>query len=250
MDIIRKDISYKNKSGNVLTTNMYYVKFGDFKDLQKTIDNELVDIVHASSYYDLTPTKLEIKTTLENKTEKQRNGSIAEFFAHLVVRNLGYIQQCLYRNLEESSMKKGFDGLYLYENLFWLMESKSTMKEMHKDKIFDALSSIKEQIENTSKNNPWMNAVHHISNVENGKRNESIKQKILKLSKDFQENKSHSIDEFNLIPVSTLFLNNYQKIDDIANDIITLLNGCNYKQVIIICIDNYIKDDFIRYLGG
>ncbi|MCH5180177.1 MAG: hypothetical protein J1F32_03065 [Erysipelotrichales bacterium] len=249
MNIVENNINFINSNKNQINTKIYYVKFDNMTDLQSTIDNEFVDIVHADSTYDLEPTKKEIYKILCKKNDQQQHGAIAEFFAHIVIRKIGFTQQCLYKNLEESSMKKGFDGLYSYNNIFWIMESKSAKEEnIHKNKIDEAIKSIRTAIEDLSRNNPWLNAVHHISNLENNQRNDSIKQKVKKLSKDFQEGVKHTINEFNLIPVSTLFLPSSQNLAEIISDINTLLTNTNYRQIIIVCIDNYIFNDFIEYL--
>lgn len=249
MEIISKEIFYKNNNNDLVKTNLFYLRFASFKDIEVKINNEFVDIVRADPEYNLKPIKLEVKKFLKDKTEEQKHGAVAEFFAHIVLRELGYIQQCLYRNLEDNSMKKGFDGLYLFENSFWIMESKSAITvKMHKDKIDEALDSITKLIEGGTKNNPWSNAVNHILCLENGKRDETIKKRIKKLSSDYLENKFYKVSEFNLIPVSTLFLTNAQSIEDIVNDINKLLENLIYKNIVVVCLDNYIYNEFIKYL--
>lgn len=249
MKITSREIYYKNDNKNLVKTNLYYLKFSSLNEIKNKINNEFVDIVRADPEYSLKPVKLEVKKILQNKTKEQKYGAIAEFFSHIVLRELGYIQQCLYKNLEENSMKKGFDGLYLYENSFWIMESKAAItKKVHIDKINEALTSISDSIEGRTKNNPWSNAVYHISSLENGKRNESIKKQIKRLSNDYLENKVHKVSEFNLIPVSTLFCLNTQKIDDIVKDINRMLSNLTYKKIVVICLDNYVYDEFISYL--
>lgn len=37
-------------------------------------------------------------------------GAVAEFFVHLYLNILGLKQECLFLNLEENSIKKGFDS--------------------------------------------------------------------------------------------------------------------------------------------
>lgn len=249
MEIISREINYKNHNQFFVKTNLFYLQFTSFKEIKDKINKEFVDIVHADPEYNLKPIKLEVKKFLDDKTEKQKYGAVAEFFSHIVLRELGYIQQCLYRNLEENSMKKGFDGLYLFESSFWIMESKSAITEKtHRDKINEALASISDLIEGRTKNNPWANAVNHILCLENGKRNETIKKRIKKLSNDYLENKLHKVNEFNLIPVSTLFVTNTQIVDDIVKDINELLSNSTYKNIVVVCLDNYIYDEFIKYL--
>ena len=74
----------------------------------------------------LSTIKLDLKKRIEGWGDQNKTiGSIAEFFVHLYLRYYGYKQECLFFNLEENSMKKGFDGLYSIENELWFMESKS-----------------------------------------------------------------------------------------------------------------------------
>lgn len=249
MDISVEKIKYKNVNQEIMTTNLYYVKFSSFEEVENKINNEFVDIVRADHTYELQPTKHEVKKFLDKKTEKQKYGAVAEFFAHVVLREMGYTQQCLYRNLEENSMKKGFDGLYLHNNSYWIMESKSSItSQLHKDKINEAIDCIGDSIEGRTTNNPWSNAVYHILALQNEKSDTTIIKKIKQLSKDYQENKMHNLTEFNLIPVSTLFVENKQSVEEIINDINNLFSKATYKDIIVVCLDNYVYNEFMHYL--
>ena len=249
MKIISREINYKNIKQETVKTNLFYLTFSSFKEIKDKINNEFVDIVSADPEYDLKPMKLEVKNFLAHKTDEQKHGAVAEFFAHIVLRELGYIQQCLFLNLEDNSMKKGFDGLYIFDSSFWIMESKSAItNKVHRDKIHEALDCISDSIEGRTSNNPWKNAVNHVLCMENSKRDESIKKRIKRLSKDYLGNKFHKANEFNLIPVSTLFLSNVQTIDDMVKDINALLLNSIYKNIVVVCLDNYIYDEFLEYL--
>lgn len=249
MEIISREINYKNNNQDIVKTNLLYLTFGSLNEIKEKINNEFVDIVKADPEYDLKPIKSAVKKFLDGKEDKKKYGAVAEFFAHIVLRELGYIQQCLYRNLEENSMKKGFDGLYMLNSSFWIMESKSAItNKVHKDKIHEALDSISNSIEGRTKNNPWENAVNHMLCMENGKRDDNIKTRIKKLSKDYLKNKFYKANEFNLIPVSTLFLTNIQTIDDMVKDMNELLSNSTYNNIVVVCLDNYIYDEFLKYL--
>lgn len=249
MNIQNKKVSYFDSTSHNQTAKIYYVIFNDFDDLTITINNELVDIVHADLCYDLAYTKKEIYELISEKSQKQKYGLVAEFFSHLVLRNLGYNQRCLYKNLEESSMKKGFDGLYTHCGEFWLVESKAAYTNVtHSDKIDEAISDLKTKVETKQKNNPWLNAVNHIYAIKSKKQNIKLQDQIKKLSIEYIKGIKHSISEFNIIPVSTLFIKNPQSLNKIVEDIKNLINGKTYKNIIVICIDNYIFEEFITYL--
>lgn len=249
MNLNKKEFIYSNSEGQNITTELFHIVFDNFSDLAATLDNEFVDIVHADATYDLTATKIEIKKLLETKPLNQKYGSVAEFFAHIVLRKLGYTQECLFKNLEESSMKKGFDGLYENAGKFWLMESKSAYtSSKHKNKIYDAITGLQDKIEKIQTNNPWMNAVNHILVLQNGNTNESLKNQIRELSQEYIKGITHKIKEFRIIPVSTLFIKNTQSLDEIISSIQSLLNGQEYQAIKIICIDHYVYNEFMNYL--
>ena len=249
MDIIEKELFFTNLNKDKVYAKLLYVKFIDMKDLIEVIDNEIVDIMYADSIYSLKQAKSDIKNILENKTVEQKHGAVAEFFSHIVLRNKGFVQQCLFRNLEEKSMKKGFDGLYSLNYNFWIMESKSAITDqLHKSKIYEAINDIKKRVEDLSKNNPWINAANHIMVLQNGKDIPSILKKIKRLSLDFINKRSHYISEFKIIPVSTLFIKNKQDLNETINDITKLLTGSLYDDIIVVCIDNYLFDCFLNYL--
>ena len=84
--------------------------------------------------------------------------------------------------------------------------------------------------------------------MENSKRDDTIKKRIKKLSKDYLENKFYKANEFNLIPVSTLFLTNIQTIDNMVKDMNALLLNSTYNNIVVVCLDNYIYDEFLKYL--
>ncbi len=246
MDIAKKIINYSNNK----SAELNYVLFNSLSDLKKIIDNEFVDIMHADpNNYDLTSTKKELLNFINSKALKQKYGTVAEFFAHLTLRQMGYTQQCIFKNLEESSMKKGFDGLYALNSDFWLAESKSGYTETtHTAKIQEAINDLREKIEIKSNNNPWMNAANHIMVLENGKRDEGIKARIKKLSSDYQKGVVHKLEDYNIIPISTLFIHSSQDLNAIELWCKGFLADKNYNKIIFICLDNYVYEEFLKYL--
>ena len=76
------------------------------------------------------------------KDDTTKIGAVAEFFIHLFLRELGYKQEFLFYNLEERSIKKGFDGYFSQGETQFIVESKSgfesTRNISHKAKIKEA----------------------------------------------------------------------------------------------------------------
>ena len=96
----------------------------------------------------------------------KRNGAIAELVVICLLRTKGFSQEYCFRNLEENSAKKGFDGLVLEGEKFWLLESKSSQighNNSHRNTVYRAYKGLEKQLsgENEKINNPWRNAYNH-----------------------------------------------------------------------------------------
>ncbi len=222
----------------------------DLSSVRTLIEHGIVDIcVSPDLNYSLEDVKKLIYNTISSKTDLQKYGMCAEFFMHLLLRDLGYNQKFVFCNLEEKSMKKGFDGFYEKSNDFWIAESKCAITNAkHKDKIKEALDDIDNKVGTTTGNNPWYNAVNHILVKQSSNNDKSIIEKVASLSRDYIAKKPHNSSEFNLIPTSTLFINNNQKIEDITNEIKSIIENRKIKDMNILCINNDIYDEFIAYL--
>ncbi len=246
MKINQKTINYDS---NNKSAELYYIVFDSFFELESYINMELVDIMHADSIYNLNNTRKELLSFIEAKTTNQKYGIVAEFFSHITLRKLGYTQRCIFKNLEESSMKKGFDGLYAMNDEFWLAESKSAyINSTHTAKIQEAISDLRNKVEILGKNNPWMNAAHHILVRQNGKGDDAIATKIKKLSVEYQSGHINKLEEFNIIPISTLFFKTDQDVNIISSWCEKFLDDKKYNKIMIICLENHIYVDFLTYL--
>lgn len=244
-------IKLKNTLGEDIDVYIYHLVLNDMSKLKNIIEDEIINIWDPNSGYTLEETKREIYKFISTKNDLQKHGIFAEFFMHLFLIKLGYNQKCLFSNLEDNSMKKGFDGLYVYSNDFWIAESKSSIIEAkHKDKIYEALEDIEKKVSTTNRNNPWKNAIHHIYSINKGNNNEPLSKRILNLSRDYLNKIPHSSSEFNLIPTSTLFINNNQKDSEIKKEIENILKDREIKKMIVLCINNDIFNEFYAYLKG
>lgn len=233
----------------------------EIKELDKTIenliDNFLVSICEGNSNSQLCDVKDSLKKFLETKSEDTRMGAIAELFIHLYLRANNYKQEFLFRNLEEGSIKKGFDGYFSKDSETFIVESKSgtvtTKGIKHKSKLNEAYNDLNGYITGTSKkstNNPWRNAYNHASHCDVGTL-KSIRDQLKLLSDLFEKCTYKDTNEFNIIPCSTIFLDdNWSHIfsNDILteNDFITKFNG---KSVKAICITKKSIDMFNHYLS-
>lgn len=228
------------------------------KEIQSKIDEYIIQLIYAPDYrkeYELRSAKTTILKILENKTEKQKIGLIAEFFTHLVLLSLDYKQESLFRNLEERSAKKGFDGVYSRKDQVWIMESKSgfyTDDQTHLDKINKAYTDLKNKITKHKDvtNNPWSNALFHMSLM---KTKQKLRQIFISGDKDFENEKGQDIANFNLIPSATIFLQNmwidlHSSEEDVKKIYKTWTQDKNFKSMNIICFTKASFTSFVDYL--
>jgi hypothetical protein len=245
------ELGFENHLGEDKVANVQIITLNNFSSLESYINKYMSEIVRGEIYpNELTLAKLEIINLMSKKTSNQKIGLVAEFFTHVVLRNLGFRQESIFSNLEESSLKKGFDGLYSHEGTVWIAESKSgyTTGINHRNKISEALSDLNEKLEGRTKNNPFKNATYHMIAARK-KPPKKLKAMIIELSDNFTKGNYPTLDEYNIIPVSTLFVGHKQNEQNILDDISVLIDKLKYNQVIVICIDNLLYSDFLVYLG-
>lgn len=234
-------------------------------ELESVIDNYIISICNWPDYQtNLLTQKRSLRLLLEWKQWSTLEiGFISEFFIHLYLNYKWFHQECLYENLEEKGIKKWFDGYYSCDDAEWLVESKSgaitTQNISHKSKINEAYIDLSSKVSgrNIDSNNqpisPWKNAFHH-ARIANSR--QSIVKNINDLSEDFKNWIFHNIDEFNIIPVSTIFLdwktaliNSIEDYETIKNEIMTWLSWKNIKKWHVICTTQATKDTLLNYLA-
>lgn len=223
---------------------------------RKYLDDFLVSICEGSSDSELELVKLRLSNFLADKDERTRMGATAELFAHLYLRATGYKQEFLFFNLEEGSIKKGFDGFFSKNSQTFLLESKSgsitTKKISHKDKLKNAYSDLEKYVAGKSekgKNNPWKNAYNHASHIDVGTET-SIRKKIKALQDMFDRGTFSKINEFNIITCSTIFLSgtwDATASSDISidNNFVLEFEGKTTKAM---CLTKTSLNSFIAYL--
>ena len=176
--------------------------------------------------------------------------------------HIGYNQECMFFNLEERSIKKGFDGLYSKDSEEWIMESKSglitTAGMEHQNKIKEAYSDLHDKLRgklNSSGkhlNDPWKNAYNHASHADVGTEL-GLRKKIKKYSSEYKKRIFHDVSEFNVIPSSTIYYNgdgDWKESDltQVSDEIKTYFDSKDFKKVRAICISKKTKQLFWEYL--
>jgi len=222
--------------------------------LKKFLDKSIGEICEGDNASDIKIVKKRLIKFLETKKDSEtEKGAVAEFFAHLFLRKYGFKQEFLFLNLEEESIKKGFDGYYSSENEEWIFESKSgsinTKGINHEKKIKEGYKDLQNKIAGKTKNNPWQNAYSHASMID-VKSASSLRASLKKLSEDFTNKKFYKIKNFNIIPSSTIFLEGKWK--DVPaqtkTTILELINKFEYKKIHILCVHKNSLELFREYL--
>ncbi len=237
----------------------------DFEHLNGTIkevlDNNFVLICEGRSCSSLSTVKQQVNTLYTGKNETWIMGATAEFFIHLYISLSGFKQECLFLNLEEGSIKKGFDGYYSYNGNEWLMESKAgsilTKDNTHVNKVEKAMEDLEDKVmgrvcpgKSGVPNNPWKNAYSHASHYDVGA-SEKIRKNIKTLSDDFINGIFYSIEKFNTMPCGTLFLTGIwdpPQHKDILEELKDVTDKLKGKDIYVICVTHKSVDLFLDYL--
>ena len=225
------------------------------------LDANFVLICEGNSGSSLSTVKMRVRNLFSSKNPEWIMGAPAEFFVHLYIRLAGFKQECLFLNLEENSIKKGFDGYYSKEGLEWLMESKAgsiDSKDIsHAGKVNLAMNDLSAKVSGRDKsgkkelpNNPWQEAYSHANQYDVGTA-ANIRKNIKELADDFTNGKFRSIEEFNTMPCGTVFLSGIWSQPDhnlIKGDIKRLSGKLKGKQIHVICVTHRSTDLFIKYI--
>ncbi|HFG2236549.1 TPA: hypothetical protein ACGF9M_001614, partial [Vibrio cholerae] len=192
-------------------------------NIKKLLDTYFVSICEGESDSEISLVKKRLAKFLESKNEETQMGAVAEFFVHLYLNHLSFKQEFLFFNLEENSIKKGFDGLFSRNSETFLVESKSgsilTNGISHKIKLNTAYKDLKNYVSGKNekgKNNPWRNAYNHASHIDVSTE-KGIRKKIAKLRDMYDSGKYTNIKDYKIIPCSTIFLNSVWRDDENKN---------------------------------
>lgn len=227
-------------------------------DMKELLDDYFVSICEGDSGSEISLVKQRLVNFLYTKNEETQMGAVAEFFVHLYLNQLEFKQEFLFFNLEENSIKKGFDGLFSKDSETFLVESKSgtisTKGISHRSKLNTAYTDLKNYVSGRSekgKNNPWKNAYNHASHIDVCTE-KGIRKKIKKLRDMYDVGEYTNISDYKIIPCSTIFLNSIW--DNEQNSKILLshdfLKSYDCTSLDAICISKKSLELFKEYLGG
>lgn len=226
----------------------------EYDDFAECLDQHLVSVWFGpKEKRRIEIAKIKIRKYFESKLTNRPLlcGSCAEFFLHIYLGQNGYQQACLGSNLEEESIKKGFDGFYIKDGNYWLMESKSSIRgnKSHLSKAEEAYRDLCSKIVAFDENDPWQNALHHAYAAGiNG----SIMSQIQSLSDDFTLRRVHEPCEFNMIPCGTVFIDiplAKEQVEELSSRACRYFEKQEFSSLHVICVSHSALVGFLRYLG-
>jgi len=234
---------------------LYIIKVATITpELREYMDRVIGQLTYGNGGGDLDRVKRKIKKFLTpKKGTVQERGAIAEFFVHLFLNFRGYTPQFIASNLEEGSLKKGFDGLYTYKGAEWLCESKSGSliyeNVSHATKLTLAYRGLKKKLAGEDANNPWANALYHAKVVD---AEETLVKKISELSDRFEDGSFCDITEYCIMPAATIYLDGEPDINRaiIEKEVTAAIKGFPCQQIRAVCITQNSVDAFWTYLNS
>ena len=194
---------------------------------------------------------------LEEKREGTKKGMIGELLTHILIRE--YLPEFKvntpFFNMEENSIKKGFDLVLLNtnDNELWITEvkfgEKDTNNQTSDKKIENLLKKAKNDLNerlNKSEDMLWQNAINGCSI--SMKNNDDLKNVVIELLENYQEETATSLNK-NIITSGVLFnstdekfsINSLKKVHDAWE------NELFFKKIIILAIQESTYQEVITF---
>lgn len=223
------------------------------QDEKDFIKSNLVEIAKGSgSTYSVNTIANKLYSNLFNKDGSLKSDDIisgfgAEFFLICILKDNNFEQCFCFRNLEENSAKKGFDGVYQKDGEVWISESKSsyaraTHNNSHKTTIKRAYDGINNQLLGRTSNDPWENAANHALS---SKSSTTLVAELEKLSEDYIDGNYKQVSDCNLIIGSTVIDVDIGKTDGDIKNFYNYISNHKALNEKIIAINLSKKDIFI-----
>jgi len=237
---------FKNSIIEILNGNyLHFINIDSITpELEKLIDDKIRLITEGDTDTNVYSIKKRFVEYLERKKGTTIElGAVAEFMIHLYLNEKGFKQEFLFFNLEERSIKKGFDGYFSHSDNEWILESKSgsstTNGISHLSKIKEAYSDLELKIKDEEGNNPWRNAYNHACHID-VRSSRNIIKNLKSLTDDFDNKKYQSLENLKIIPSSTIFyIDRWEEIDEeqLAEQLEGSFKAKKFSEIHIICIN-------------
>lgn len=225
-------------------------------DLKNYINEHLLEICRGENHInELKYIKKQLVTFFENKDENKIHGSLGELFSHFYFKSSGFNPRFMFLNLEENSLKKGFDGFYEREGIVWILDSKSgrfDSKDIsHRSKVLEAYNSLNKQVGGETRNNPWENAFQH-ANSRDINSTTTLLETIRSFSNNYLDKKYVNLETQNIILASTIYWYDeweFKKVDEVLDNLENVENNFKFLNLIIFCCNQQSYKEFLNYLG-
>ncbi|MCT3086237.1 hypothetical protein EFN80_00150 [Lactococcus lactis] len=246
LDSVKITLQKKNKE--IIISNVESLSKEE-KDYM--IENLVAISQGRGSFYSHKTIAKKIHNFMKKQDVKTYNGATAEFFLACILRKAGFSQECCYRNLEENSIKKGFDGLFLKDNQYWLTESKSSAavnihNNCHNHTVSLAFRGLKAQISGSTNNDPWENAVSHAKSAQS---EDSLIKKLVKLSENYTEGEYETIGDQNIIIGSTIFSSPISNINYDEKTLGPLIENHEVSNEVLVAINLDNNEMFVDFIS-
>lgn len=204
------------------TKSLYSLNVTEISDEEKhQLVEQLIDIAYPNGLYQ---TKAEVAKALlkffdDKKGSTISYGAATELLLTFVIRSMSFEQAHAFRNLEEGSIKKGFDGFYRDSNEnTWIFESKSTLlTDANRGNTLSlAYNGLKQMLAGETSNNPWANAYNHALSAQ---KTGSILNQIRALNQKYEQNDFLTINESNVILGSTVITDDADYLQNTLEDL-------------------------------
>lgn len=239
----------------------------NFSDALKTrIRDRLVKICRGISDFNFPTIRTSYKGTvkelynrIKNKSHETQLGMVGELLTHTLIDFYfpEYLAASAMFNLEESSIKKGFDLVLQKKGELWINEVKSG--EIHKDEthtetiidlIKDARSDLNERL-NNGKTQLWDNAIVHARNcLSNYSDEKQIVESILNTKYEDVLREPKQGKNTNVFLTGVLFHNTNEKVDfdNVLDECKKIKSKQEFKSVFVISIQKSAIDNVIKFL--
>ena len=214
------------KTKKISKCHTYIVE--DFNDeLKGLIKKDLVSICHGpyrakyqKKYYNYKKTIREFLKICRKMDAKKKMGLVAELLAHVLIRKMykKFSPISLFFNMEEKSMKKGFDVLFSEENKLWITEVKSGKRQkgnsitLHKQLLRSAKNDLSKRLTIADEDYRWRNALNGLEITRKTKSEKKKIELILNEKKDDSDSGKSDSTDCNVILVSTLYTKSQKNI--------------------------------------
>lgn len=209
--------------------------------------------------YSYHETLKEFLLRYESKDAKTQKGMIGELLSHIIFLHYkkGFLPISPFFNMEERSIKKGFDILYIepaYNNKLWITEVKAGNRGRtlcSRDKNSNLIQKAKRDLNsrlNSEDVQIWHNAINGAATAI---KSSNIKDEILKILEDMLEEQAcFTSQDKNVILTSVLFNDVTDRIilDDVIESRQKILDEAMFNEIMVVSIQKNTYQAVVNYL--